>query len=42
MTDIQELLVHAEETRKLFLNLYSDDDDVIDDEMSVLLILIIL
>lgn len=27
MTDIQELLVHAEETRKLFLNLYSDDDD---------------
>ena len=27
MTDIKELLAHAEETRQLFLKLYADDDD---------------
>jgi len=27
MTDIETLLVHAEETRKIFLKVYADDDD---------------
>jgi len=27
MTDIEKLLLHAEETRKLFLKVYSDDED---------------
>ena len=27
MTDIETLLAHAEETRKIFLKVYADDDD---------------